>query len=440
MAEARDTIAALSTAAGVAGVAVIRVSGPRAADVAHRIVGGCPAPRSAVFRAFREFISGDVIDRGLVLWFPSPSSFTGEDVLELHGHGGRAVVSGLLAEVCRVPGVRPAVAGEFTRRAFENGKLDLAQVEGLADLLVAETRAQARQALAQLDGRLAGALETIRDRIVHALALTEAVIDFPDEDDVSADVLPIAQGEARAARSALERLLLDAARGERIRDGVVVAIGGAPNAGKSSLLNALARRDVAIVSDQAGTTRDVLEVDLDLDGVAVRLIDTAGLRESSDGVEREGIRRARERLARADLVIWLEDSQDPVPPPADLGRGTVWRIGNKIDLGPAPHGLMHAMSLRTGEGVEAFLEHLVGFARENTGGEPAAAVRERHVTVLRDAMSSLDRALVVADWTAAPEFAAEELRAAVTSLGHATGRVGVEAVLDVVFSSFCIGK
>jgi len=308
MNEVRDTIFALSSGRGPAAIAVVRISGAGAGAALKQLIGKLPAPREAALARVRDPASKETIDQALALWFPAPHSETGEDVAELQLHGGRAVIAATLAALSRLPGLRPAEAGEFTRRAFENGKLDLTAVEGLADLVLADTQGQRRQALRQLQGALGKRAESWRQRLIQALALTEAGIDFSDEADVPADLLAPALAIARELEGEIAAALADGTRGERLREGLTVAIAGPPNAGKSTLLNRLARREAAIVSPYAGTTRDVIEVHLDLGGWPVTLLDTAGIRETGDPVEMEGVRRARQRAEAADLVLWVVDA------------------------------------------------------------------------------------------------------------------------------------
>jgi len=327
----RDTIFALSSGRGPAAIAVVRISGPAAGDALKALTAKLPAPREAALARVRDPASKETVDQALILWFPAPHSETGEDVAELQLHGGRAVIAATLSALARLPGLRPAEAGEFTRRAFENGKLDLTAVEGLAELVAAETQGQRRQALRQLQGALGKRAETWRQRLIRALALVEARIDFSDEADVPEDLLGPALAVAHELETEIAAALADGGRGERLREGLVVAIAGPPNAGKSTLLNRLARREAAIVSPYAGTTRDVIEVHLDLGGWPVTLLDTAGIRESDDPVEMEGVRRARERAQGADLVLWVVDAADegleaaaknaPAKGAAKIGRG-----------------------------------------------------------------------------------------------------------------------
>ncbi len=431
------TIYALASAKGRAGVAVMRLSGADAGTALAALTGkDVPAPRLASLRAFVDPSTGAVIDRGLALWFPAPASFTGEDVAELHLHGGPAVIAAMVAALDGL-GLYPAEPGEFSRRAFEHGKLDLTEAEGIADLVNAETEAQRIQALRQMDGALGAVYEGWRGDLIRALAHLEADLDFPDEDlpgGIAAQVLP---GLQRLSADIREHLA-DDRRGEALRDGFQVVIMGAPNVGKSSLLNALARRDVAIVSDIAGTTRDIIEVRLDLGGYPVTLVDTAGLRDSSDIIEQEGVRRARARAEKADLRLRLfEVGEDiGVVPQGDLA------VVNKVDLerpGPATGALM--ISVRTGEGIEALLGALEERVVYMMGLRDAPSLtRSRHRHALEEAAGHLDRASAGARDAVEPELVAEDVRLAARALGRITGRVDVEDILDVVFGEFCIGK
>ena len=440
-AAASTTIVALASGALPAAIAVVRLSGPATGGLVAAAAGGLPAPRRASLRLIRDPADGRPLDRGLVLWLPGPGSPTGEDAAEFHVHGGRAVVAAVIAALTAQPGVRLAEPGEFARRAFAAGRLDLAALEGLADLVAAETEAQRAQALAHSEGLLGGRVEAWRTGLVAARALVEAALDFSDEDDVAEDAAAVARGEAAALRDALAAALADADRGERLREGFQVALLGPPNAGKSSLLNALARREVAIVTAEPGTTRDVIEVHLDLDGLPVVVADTAGLREADGIVEREGIRRAVARGRAADLVLWLDPADAPAPPPADLAgelgdRLLVLRA--KADLAAAVAAAL-SVSAATGEGVAALVERIAAAARAGFGaGEPALVVRARQREAVTAALAALDRAL--ADPQLPAELFAEELRAAGDALSRVVGRIGVEDVLDRLFSSFCIGK
>ncbi|MEE2690224.1 MAG: tRNA uridine-5-carboxymethylaminomethyl(34) synthesis GTPase MnmE [Pseudomonadota bacterium] len=436
-----DTIFARASGAGKAGVAVFRVSGPEVSAVAEKLCGGLPGARRAAVRTLRD-ADGSPIDSGLVILFRGPASFTGEDVAEFHVHGSRAVEAALI-EALAAAGARPAEAGEFTRRALENGKLDLAQVEALSDLIDAETSEQRRQAWGQLDGRLSALAEGWRRRLIEVLAPLEADIDFPDEEGVPAAVAARAgpaidalAGELRSYRSASVRL-------RTIRTGINIAIVGAPNAGKSSLLNRLAGSDVAIVSETPGTTRDVIEVRLDLAGLPVVLADTAGLREApGDAIESEGMKRALKRAEDAAIRVVVADSVSrETPPLLQAGDFLVW---NKIDLAAPPAGapegvFVHALSARTGEGVDGFIAALTEAARERFGpsGE-AGLTRLRHVQAVEKAIAALERARARVETDA--ELAAEDARLAARALGEITGAVDVEDVLGEIFSSFCIGK
>jgi len=442
-----DTIFALSSGRGRAGVAVLRLSGPRAGAALLAIAGGkLPEPRFAAFRRLRHPKTDETLDRALALWFPGPRSETGEDMAEFHLHGGPAVVAGVADALAELEGLRPAEPGEFTRRSFLNGKLDLTGVEGLADLVAAETAAQRRQAIRQMDGALLRLYEDWRTRLIKAMALVEVGIDFTEE-EVPADV---AEGGKRMAAELAREIrahLADGHRGERLRSGVQVAIVGPPNAGKSTLLNRLAERDAAIVSPIAGTTRDVIDIDLDLDGFPVRIADTAGLRGTSDPVEAEGVRRARGRAETADLVVLVLDATTwPGVEPREIGELPVEAIVllNKNDLrpvsGPPPFfrgRTVLPVSLVAGQGFAEARAAIADRVRalSDTAGTPALT-RVRHRAALEVAANALERA----GTSQAIELEAEDLRLAARSLGRITGRVDVEDVLDVVFREFCIGK
>ena len=418
---------------------MLRVSGPDAGACLSAIAGGLPQPRRASFRAFRDPQGGALIDRGLALWFPGPGSATGEDLAELHVHGGRAVTAAMLAAVLATPGVRLAEPGEFTRRAFIAGRMDLAEAEGLADLLDAETEAQRRQALLHSEGALSAVVDRWRDRLVGAMALVEAGIDFSDEDGVPEEVRAQARAEIESLAADIGASLADR-RAERLRAGFQVALVGRPNAGKSSLLNALARREIAIVTEAVGTTRDVIEAHLDLDGVPVTIADTAGLRAADDLAEQEGVRRAEARAAAADLVLWIDDggAAEDSPP---IKAASLWRIASKIDVAAEPSPFAdYRISARTGEGLAELVAALAEAGRGALGsGDEVGLTRARH----RDAAAAVSSILhgALGDWDALPdELLAEQLRLAATEVGRITGRIGVEDVLGQVFSSFCIGK
>jgi len=438
-----DTIFALSSGALPAGVSVIRVSGPATASVVAALTGGIPEPRRAVLRTVRRS-DGEPIDRGLVTWFPGPASFTGEDCAEFAVHGGRAVVAALLAAIGALPGIRPAEAGEFTRRAFENGRIDLTAVEGLAGLIAAETETQRRQALRLADGALARRAEGWRSALIDARAMLEAELDFADEDDVPDTAGATVVAASIRIRDDIAVVLATAPRGERIREGFEVALMGPPNAGKSSLLNALAGRPAAIVTDIPGTTRDPIEVRLDLGGAAVTLVDTAGLREGAEAIEAEGIRRARDRGRAADLVIWLDE--DGAPQPADLGedievvaiRSKCDRFGSDPRPSPRPGNFPAAISVATGEGIEALVAAIAERAGDRVVGEPALVAHARQRHHLMEAVNAL--APLDAAHGLAPEVIADMLRRAGDHLGRLTGRIDVEDVLGRIFSTFCIGK
>lgn len=443
MAMHADTIVSVATPPGISGVAVLRVSGPAAAVAAARIAGSLPQARRACLRTFVDPRSGETLDRGLVLWFPRPASFTGEDVVEFQVHGGRAVVAAVLQAVLAIEGMRAAEPGEFARRAFENGRLDLAEVEGLADLLAAETESQRRQAMGLFSGRLVGEADDLAQRLVGLLAMVEASIDFPDEGDIASSTLAAAKSGLRNVLGDIEAHLARARQAEIVRDGLTVAIAGRPNAGKSTLLNLLARREVAIVSAIPGTTRDTLEVHLDLGGMAVILVDTAGLRSSSDLVEQEGIKRARARIGAADLVLWLDPQG--LPPEAEeldaAGPDAFWLVQSQIDRTVhRAEGVRHRISATDGSGIDGLLAELSAHALSQAGGEPALVVNERHRQIFDAARGALRDALAVDNWDEAPEIVAEALRAALHALARSRGRIGSEAILDVLFSRFCIGK
>ncbi|TFF18396.1 tRNA uridine-5-carboxymethylaminomethyl(34) synthesis GTPase MnmE [Jiella endophytica] len=477
-----DTIAALSSGALPSGVAVVRVSGPDARSALERLCGSVPPERRASLRAFRD-AAGGPIDRGIAIFFPGPETVTGEDVAEFHLHGGRAVVAACLEAITTSVGTRLAEAGEFTRRAFENGRIDLTEAEGLADLIAAETEGQHRAAVLQANGTLRKLYEGWMQRLTEARARLEASFDFADEGDVGEDVADRLTADVAGLVSEIRAHLVRADRGEILRSGFKVAIVGAPNAGKSSLLNALADREVAIVTEVPGTTRDVIEATLDLGGIPVRFSDTAGIRETSDKVEAIGVERAREVMAKADLVLALVDTQHGHGPLArftellshvkhpmllaadashqDLVEGTakgrrrILTVRTKADR-PAPSGLVarfgnewndfrfdFAISAKTGEGLDALTDRIAELAAaaagtEGGGTSEAIPLRTRQRDLLNETLRILEE--FVGNSTLPAEIGAETLRRAADTLGRLTGKVGIEDLLDVIFSEFCIGK
>ncbi|XP_056678245.1 tRNA modification GTPase GTPBP3, mitochondrial [Monodelphis domestica] len=458
----RATIFALSSGQGKCGVAVIRTSGPASGPAVLGLAAlrALPQPRLAKLRLLKHPVSSEPLDRGLVLWFPGPHSFTGEDCAEFHVHGGPAVVSAVLGALGGVPGCRPAEAGEFTKRAFQNGKLSLTEVEGLGDLIHAETEAQRRQALRQLQGELGQLCRAWGETLTTALAHLEAYIDFSEDDNIEEGVLEWVDGTVQGLREALEAHLQDARRGQRLRSGAHVVIAGPANAGKSSLINLLSRRPVSIVSPEPGTTRDVVESAVDIGGFPALLSDTAGLRDSPDLVEREGVRRAQERLAEADVVLALVDATDlasdasrrfleTVVTPGDPSASPrILLVLNKADLlpkGGAPGGATlppHLLlSCKTEAGLEAVLaalkKELAAVCGDPTVGPPVLT-RARHRHHLQSCLEALrgygrSRARDLA-------LAAEELREARRQLGHLTGQGRPDQILEVIFRDFCIGK
>ena len=448
-----QTIFALSSGRPPAAISIVRVSGPQARAALEAVAGRVPQPRMATRILLRD-CRQQPIDDAVVLWFPGPASATGEDVTEFHIHGSRAVQAALFAALSCLENVRAAEPGEFTRRAFENGKLDLTEAEALHDLIHADTDRQRRQALRQLQGLLGDKAKDWRARIIEASALIEAGIDFSDEGDVPAELLAPALATIKGLLREIEETLAAQGRSERLRDGLTVAIAGPPNVGKSTLINLLARREVAIVSPHAGTTRDVIEVQLDLDGYPVTVIDTAGIRDTDDEIEQEGVRRARLRAGESDLVLWMTDSEHEssngeIKTSADAA---VWIVRNKIDLdsadGRAGAGKIlqepnnesaFRISAGRGDGIAELVAALSIFARDYFGSSEDGLIgRERQRKLLRETASALQRGLNVAGQ--GDELAAEELRVAAQSLGRLLGRVDVEDILDKIFREFCIGK
>ena len=444
-----QTIFALSSGKPPTAIAIVRVSGPEASRVLGALSKKIIHPRIAT-RALLADDSGEAIDDAVVLWFPAPASATGEDVAEFHIHGGRAVLAALTTTLAKFENVRPAEPGEFTRRSFENGKLDLTEAEGLDDLIHADTDRQRRQALRQLKGLLGDRARDWRREIIEASALIEAGIDFSDEGDVPAELIAPALQRVRVLLEDIESVLAVEGRSERLRDGLVVAITGPPNVGKSTLLNQLARREVAIVSPHAGTTRDIIELHLDLDGYPVTVIDTAGMRDAVDPVEQEGVRRARFRAADADLRLWLVDVQAEGDGEEGLrewmaeGQNGFWVVRNKVDdlidpgaVDSAAGWPCHSISAANGKGIPELMTALAQFAAARFADESSLISRVRHRDLLRQTADALGRAV---DLPEQSELIAEDLRVAAHRLGQLLGRVDVEDVLDVIFRDFCIGK
>jgi len=442
-----DTIAAIASAPGAAGVGVVRVSGPAVPAIAQALLGRAPQPRHAHFAAFRDS-AGELIDRGLLLHFPAPASYTGEHVLELQGHGSAVLLDLLLRRVCEL-GARLARPGEFTERAFLNGKLDLAQAEAVADLIAARSHAGARAALQSMEGVFSRKVDVLLQALIALRVHIEAAIDFPEEEiDFLAD--PAITRQLESVRTELADLLREAQRGLRLNDGLRVAIIGRPNAGKSSLLNALAGSDRAIVTPIAGTTRDVLRESLSLDGIALELADTAGLRDTEDEIEREGVRRAHGELQRTDVALLVTDAEYAsadlaffAPLPANVERIV---LINKIDrdgLAPRSERRDHAhwlwASAKTGAGLDPLRDHLKHLAGAGSG-EGAFSARRRHVLALQQVAIHLDQTAHLLTTTRAGELAAEELRQAQHALGEITGSYSSDDLLGAIFSSFCIGK
>ncbi|WP_372716437.1 tRNA uridine-5-carboxymethylaminomethyl(34) synthesis GTPase MnmE [Immundisolibacter sp.] len=444
MSAATDTIAAIATPPGRGGVGMVRISGPAAAAICQALTGSLPPPRQAQLASFHD-ADAQAIDRGLCLYFPAPRSFTGEDVVELHGHGGPVVMDMLLARVLAL-GARQAGPGEFSQRAFLNDKLDLAQAEAVADLIDAASTAGARAALRSLDGALSREVAALSERLIQLRVQIEAGLDFPDEElDLLADGRLVAAAAALA--DDLGALVERAGEGRLLRDGVTVVLAGSPNVGKSSLLNALVQREAAIVTAIAGTTRDVLREYLAIDGLPLHLVDTAGLRDSQDPIEQEGVRRARLEIARADHLLFVTQAGAPEQPPPDLlaQAAAVTRVINKIDIShDLPRSVVGVwtdiyLSARTGAGLDLLRSRIcaaAGFA----GAEGQFSARRRHVEALRQATEATTRSATLLATGAGSELAAEELRLAQQALGEITGTVSSDDLLGRIFSSFCLGK
>ncbi|MEQ1509131.1 MAG: tRNA uridine-5-carboxymethylaminomethyl(34) synthesis GTPase MnmE [Sphingopyxis sp.] len=427
-----DTIFALSSGSPPAAIAVIRISGPQAGGALRALAGKLPPPREAKLATLRDPATLGILDRALTLWFPGPGSATGEDLAEIHAHGGRAVVRAIESALSGIAGLRPALPGEFTRRALMNSRIDLAEAEGLADLLEAETEGQRRQALALAGGALSGKVAEWQEQLLMLSARVEAMLDFADESDVTADETEISLiNNVIDEISTSWRHWLARPWSERLRDGLTVAIAGPPNAGKSTLLNAIATREAAIVSAQAGTTRDVIEVALALDGIPFRFADTAGLHGGTgDAIEAEGMRRAQAWIASADMLLWL-GSPDDVP-----DHPHACRIAAQVDHMAIASGADLALSAQTGEGMAELHRWLVDRARTLLPREGEVAMNERHRAALQAAVDALDDQAAQPD----PLLLAEHLRAARTAIDAITGQAGTEDMLDALFGRFCIGK
>jgi len=430
-----DTIYAQASARGKAGVAVIRVSGSRALEAGRCLAGSLPNWRTAGVRVLRGS-DGGILDEALVLAFKEGASFTGENVVEFHIHSGTATSAAVLRALGELEGLRPAEPGEFTRRALENVRLDLSQVEGLADLIEAETEAQRRQAMGVYSGQLGNVVQAWRNQLLRAAALTTAMIDFADQ-DIPEDVFPEVMQILGSLRKDLEKEIAGASVAERLRGGFEVAIVGAPNVGKSTLLNCLAGREAAITSELAGTTRDVIEVHMDLGGLPVTFLDTAGLRQGGDRIERIGIERSRERAARADLRVFLtEDGEVDGSIGDSLARASDITVGGKADVNRRPDGV----SGLTGKGVDELIARISGVLETRISGI-GNAVRERHRISLRTALTCIETALAeISPGPARVEIVAEEIGKAIRALDSVVGRTGVEDILEEIFSRFCIGK
>ncbi len=440
-----ETIFALSSGIGRCAVSVIRISGPQSRQILDSMTSSRPKPREAQLTTVRDPESAETVDQGLAIWFPAPNSFTGEDLLELQLHGSRAVTAKVFSILRRMSGVRAAEAGEFSRRALENGKFDLIETEALADLIDADTEAQRKLAILEKGGPLRAFGEALRDELIALMADLEIALDFTDEVEHAEEI----GAQVRLRLNVIERRLAGVeasyASAERVRDGLTVLIAGAPNAGKSSLLNALAQRDVAIVSEIAGTTRDLVEVKLDLGGLPINLIDTAGIRPTQDPVEQEGVRRALQKAQSADLVLWLSAiNEPPTSPPEDFPCDPLWLVHTKVDLdaGGAAEGRFGvdglALSAQTGFQIDLLLQTLKSFAETKmsiNGSVIVANERQwRAIVTAHEAVEAAGRPGLP------PEIVAEELRRASFALENLLGKIGVENVLDSVFGRFCIGK
>jgi tRNA modification GTPase len=443
MANSSDTIVAAATPPGTGGVGIVRVSGEQTEQIARTLLGSLPEPRTATLKTFRSG-DGEILDTGIALYFPAPSSFTGESVLELHGHGGPLVIS-MLVDAIVAAGARTARPGEFSERAFLNDKLDLVQAEAIVDLINAGTTQAARAALRSLSGTFSAAVHALAEQLIRLRMHVEAAIDFPEEEiDFLSDELLLQRLQECGEAFAL--LQEKAKQGRVLRDGFQVVIVGKPNAGKSSLLNLLSGQDAAIVTEVAGTTRDILREQLNIDGLAVELIDTAGIRDNPDRVEAEGIRRAREAMKGADAVLWIQDATSPDPEALDEplpNKVPVTIIRNKIDLceqpPPSSDGAIQ-LSAKTGAGVDALRQHIRELAGHENVGEGAFTARRRHLQALELAAAYFATGRTALEEARAGELLAEELRLSQQALGEITGVVTSDDLLGKIFSEFCIGK
>jgi tRNA modification GTPase len=431
------TIVALATARGKSAIAIVRISGPATRFVLETVTGLLPQPRVATLRQLKD--GGDVIDHGLAIWFPGPMSYTGEDCAEFHLHGGAAVINKLLTRLLSLDGVRLAEAGEFTKRAVLNDKLDLASAEAVSDLISAETEVQRKHALSQLDGNLTRACEDWQSRLIGALAHIESSLDFSDEGDVPANIAESARGVVQAVIDEIDGTLAQSNYGERIREGFRVAILGAPNAGKSTLINRLSKRDIAIVTAIAGTTRDSLEVSCDIDGLPIIFIDTAGLRDSRDPIEQLGIERSKAHAEQADLILWLQapGTDDHTEVNIDLAQKPHFIVGTKSDLNvPYARATDVTISAHAKDGIDQLLSKISHTLNDQVSGQ-VLINRQRHRTALEQAREPLLRALTILH---EEELFAEDVRLAIRSIGRIVGTVDIDRVLDRIFSEFCIGK